>query len=88
MRRALFKLACKAKNCSTEGCGLSSFAEERSSEYMLPHNNNDEIKWKCKNWNDGQKIKIKHTLYIEVRFRQLTPLAWPLWQQFGQNLYT
>lgn len=33
--RALFKLAWRVKNCSTAGCGLSSLAEEVSSEYML-----------------------------------------------------
>ena len=39
IRRALFKLACTVKNCSTAGCGLSSLAEERSSEYVLPEEN-------------------------------------------------
>ena len=33
--RALFKLACRVKNCSTAGCGLSSLEDVLNSEYML-----------------------------------------------------
>ena len=35
IRRIVFKLEWRVKNCSTVGCGLSSFAEELNSEYVL-----------------------------------------------------